>query len=889
MKRICLFSSFLIIVLVLTNFAVAQETRMVPMYRCLWIGPEGGTWNNLGGDPNAVWETYELSWTDPEGYLINWTLIENPVYTWPDIISMAELKDNAIVFVNEPPPTAIQGLVIRDANLTVNNDLTVVGDGQDDGFMAVCVGQGANGILNINGGTLTCGSTEGPLPGQTGPIVNNFGGSRFFVGRAINATDSAKGIVNQYGGTVRIANHLQIADIGYGEARELLGGYDCWGNLTDEEKKAISSTSANSTYNLYDGVLEIINNIEVGKANGSYGIFNVYGGEVNVGGMLRAYYNGEMTIDGGTVNVTGNLVWPLRDPSLGVLNMLSGSLSFSGAVICDSGIGISDVNVFGGSFDCRGHWEARGSGGAGLTQQTLKIDCGNVENVHFGSLDAALDTYDLMDLVLVVPNTEPNNTATKVWIDGDVTFNGWTAIHIDVNKDFAGQVGDTWELVNIGGNVTGMDQVLILNDSPKYIFSVELVEREVDSDFRKIITAELIDIIPEPAPVHLYTFEDGTAKDEIDSADGTLVGGAEIIDGAMVTTAQDQWMEMPGDVIAMNTYDAVTIEAWYIPTAGANTSWSMLAYFGDSVDGLGSNGFFITSARGDDKSRAAISIGDIATPWASESGADGPEIDDGLLHQMASTIDGTDITLYIDGELIASTPLSAANQISGISQNYAYLAKGGYTGDPEWIGAIEQFAIYDVALSEAQIAANYAAGPIKPVEVPIVNPSFESPDLGPGNTGQWADYVDGWVINGAGWAYLEDGTWFPTPDGINILKLWNGAYIWQQIGTVSPNTDYEISIWIGRGDESSALQVELWAGGDPSLLPDKYGEIDATVGAALINGAALTPSVEVGENELMSLTLNTGDGVSDGDALWVKIENIGNSATWIDDVAVILP
>jgi hypothetical protein len=212
-------------------------------------------------------------------------------------------------------------------------------------------------------------------------------------------------------------------------------------------------------------------------------------------------------------------------------------------------------------------------------------------------------------------------------------------------------------------------------------------------------------------PTHLYTFEDGTAKDEIDSADGTLVGGAEIIDGAMVTTAQDQWMEMPGDVIAMNTYDAVTIEAWYIPTAGANTSWSMLAYFGDSVDGLGSNGFFITSARGDDKSRAAISIGDIATPWASESGADGPEIDDGLLHQMASTIDGTDITLYIDGELIASTPLSAANQISGISQNYAYLAKGGYTGDPEWIGAIEQFAIYDVALSEAQIAANYAAGP----------------------------------------------------------------------------------------------------------------------------------------------------------------------------------
>jgi hypothetical protein len=212
------------VVLLSLGIVSAQETRMVPMYRCLWIGPEGGTWNNIGGDPNAVWEAYELSWTDPEGYLIDWTLIENPAYTWPDIISMAEFKDNAIVFVDEPPPTAIQGLVIRDANLTMNNDLAVVGDGQDDGFMAVCIGQGANGILNINTGTLTCGSTDGPLPGQTGPILNNFGGSRFMVGRAINATDSAVGIVNQYGGTVRIANHLQIADIGYGEARELLGG-----------------------------------------------------------------------------------------------------------------------------------------------------------------------------------------------------------------------------------------------------------------------------------------------------------------------------------------------------------------------------------------------------------------------------------------------------------------------------------------------------------------------------------------------------------------------------------------------------------------------------------------------------------------------------------------
>ena len=172
-------------------------------------------------------------------------------------------------------------------------------------------------------------------------------------------------------------------------------------------------------------------------------------------------------------------------------------------------------------------------------------------------------------------------------------------------------------------------------------------------------------------------------------------------------------MEMPGDIIDINSYEAVTIEAWYTPTAGANTSWSMLAYFGDSVNGLGSNGFFITSARGDDVSRAAISVGNIAAPYASETGVNGPEYDDGIQHYMASSIDATDITLYIDGKLIGSAALSPENKLSGVSNNLAYLAKGGYTGDPEWIGAIEEFNIYNTALSENQIEENYLVGPEK--------------------------------------------------------------------------------------------------------------------------------------------------------------------------------
>jgi len=175
---------------------------------------------------------------------------------------------------------------------------------------------------------------------------------------------------------------------------------------------------------------------------------------------------------------------------------------------------------------------------------------------------------------------------------------------------------------------------------------------------------------------------------------------------------------------------------------------------------------------------------------------------------------------------------------------------------------------------------------------PVANPSFESTSLGAGGGGQWVDYAEGWIIDSQGSAYLEDGSWLPTPDGINVLKVWYGAYIWQQIGTWDQNTGYEISMWVGRSDASSALRVELWAGGNASLLPSSgFGAIDTSVGATLIGGGDLTPSVSVGDNEWMTLTLNTGTGFKWGDPLWIKIQGISDTgtATYVDGVTVMSP
>jgi len=223
------------------------------------------------------------------------------------------------------------------------------------------------------------------------------------------------------------------------------------------------------------------------------------------------------------------------------------------------------------------------------------------------------------------------------------------------------------------------------------------------------------DVNDVPVPVHRYTFEDGTAGDSVGTADGTLHGNAVIMDGSLVTAQQDDWMSMPGQIIDVNSFSEVTIEAWFTPTAGANTSWTMLAYFGGSTDpdpsaGLGDNGFFMTAARGDDVSRAAISVGNTDAPYSVETGVNGPEYDDGLLHHMVCTINATDIALYIDGQLQGIAALSETNHLSGVSNELALLAKGGYGSDPEWIGAIHEFRMYDVALTAGDVKALFNAG-----------------------------------------------------------------------------------------------------------------------------------------------------------------------------------
>ncbi len=212
------------------------------------------------------------------------------------------------------------------------------------------------------------------------------------------------------------------------------------------------------------------------------------------------------------------------------------------------------------------------------------------------------------------------------------------------------------------------------------------------------------------ALIHLWTFDDGTADDAIGGANGTVVGDVLIGEGQALFWELDQYIELPGDIMALAAYEGLTIETWFTPQEASNLEHHMVWYFGDTDGDFGNNYLFYSPARMDEMSRVAISCGVTVEPWTGEDGVSTPEVDDGLLHHVVCTIDYSFISHYLDGEFVGETTVgttSADNFIANISPNLAYIGKGGYTNDPTWLGSVDELKIFSKALNADEITFLY--------------------------------------------------------------------------------------------------------------------------------------------------------------------------------------
>jgi len=288
------------------------------------------------------------------------------------------------------------------------------------------------------------------------------------------------------------------------------------------------------------------------------------------------------------------------------------------------------------------------------------------------SRDATLSALTV-DVGVMMPEFNSEVTTYYVTVPEGTTSVNVTATATDANASVAGD---------------GAVDVSSGSESAAVVVTAE--------DGTTVMTYNIVISTPgELTKMHSYTFEDGTAADVVGDADGTLMGNGTIANGTYTSAADGDYIELPAATIAINTYSAITLEAYV--TTGVNDGWTMLAYFG-TMGGWPS--YWMSIARADDVSMTTVDAGHGAF------GTSGPEPAAGETHHYVSVLTNTAIFWFIDGVMVGSATTPENTTIAGITTDVALLCRGGYP-DPSWIGDIHEFNIYEGVMDPITVAEQY--------------------------------------------------------------------------------------------------------------------------------------------------------------------------------------
>jgi hypothetical protein len=224
------------------------------------------------------------------------------------------------------------------------------------------------------------------------------------------------------------------------------------------------------------------------------------------------------------------------------------------------------------------------------------------------------------------------------------------------------------------------------------------------------------------ALIHRYSFN-GTSTstvvtDSVGAAHGTVVNTTLSGAGTVVLAGgtSDQYVDLPNLLISGLT--SATLEVW-VNWAGASDGGSdcqRILDFGANSSGTeGSQGtsgtIFVMISPNCSNLRGSYRSSTTVDTYAEASSA----LATGVASHVALVLSASDQTLYLylNGALQnQATGLSALSQLNDINN---WLGRSQYQRDPELSGTIDEFRIYNVALSQVQIQASYAAGPDDPL------------------------------------------------------------------------------------------------------------------------------------------------------------------------------
>jgi hypothetical protein len=240
-------------------------------------------------------------------------------------------------------------------------------------------------------------------------------------------------------------------------------------------------------------------------------------------------------------------------------------------------------------------------------------------------------------------------------------------------------------------------------------------------------TVPVLDTLPAAQLLHRYSFSEtqGTTNlvDSVGGADGalygaanasllngqlTLPGGTANPDGTFNTDAA--YVDLPAGLISGLTN--ATIEAWVTWNDASSTSWERVFDFGTSIAGQGiQNGgvsyLLLNPQSGNGVVRTEIrppegrpdEILETSSPLPVGTATYVAVVYNYNLHSLSLFTNG-----LLAGSMTTTVPLSSVNDVND------WLGRSQFE-DPFFNGSLDEFRIWNGALTAAQVAQNYAAGP----------------------------------------------------------------------------------------------------------------------------------------------------------------------------------
>ncbi|MHC4167947.1 MAG: LamG-like jellyroll fold domain-containing protein, partial [Planctomycetota bacterium] len=187
---------------------------------------------------------------------------------------------------------------------------------------------------------------------------------------------------------------------------------------------------------------------------------------------------------------------------------------------------------------------------------------------------------------------------------------------------------------------------------------------------------------------------------------GTLIGGAEWIDaydgGGVKLDGSDDYVALPiGPVIS--SLSSATFTTW-VDFSNAGGAWQRIFDFGS---GTGTYIFLCPRTGAGGPMRLAITTGG----GGGESLIDAPNTLVSGWHHVAAVVQSTGIQLYLDGTVVASGPTTVVPSDLGQTTNN-WLGRSQYSADGYLNASLDDFRIYDYAMSQDQIKDTMRGDPM---------------------------------------------------------------------------------------------------------------------------------------------------------------------------------